>query len=286
MAALCSLFAVLLLSFLPTFSAKSLWSTVSATNYSALLQHAYPMGNGRLAALSYYGLPRYEKLSLNRDNLWSGNPFANSSCNGEIPTQDVSHSLPGIRDWTWRNGTGNVTKLMGNTSDYGSCQVLGNLSVKIYGLGGMNGFKRSLNLETDAHTTTFDLNSTRFTSMTYCSYPDDVCVYDLESTATLPSISIAMEQLQRNASIISTSCSDRQVRLTGTTQVDPGSNPEIGMKFDGIAKVDVGSYYNANKLIVPASGRKRLTVVLVAGTNYDEMHGSAEFNYSFHGTDQ
>ena len=266
---------------------KTLWSSQPATNYTTLLQHAYPVGNGRLATLPY-GEPGHEKLSLNRDSLWSGGPFANTSYKGGNPTQEKHKYLPGIRDFIWKNGTGNVTKMMGDNNDYGSYQALGNLSVAVNGIKTFNNYKRSLDLETGVHTTVFQSAGASYTVKTYCTYPDDVCVYDIASTHALPDIAISMEQVQENVSLISTSCSNGQVRLTDTTEVDAGFSPNLGMKFDSIAKLvgsSVRTSCSGDMLMIPSDRHKQLTVVVAAGTDYDETHGTAEYDYSFRGAD-
>ena len=153
--------SLVLLSSLGISSAKSLWSTVPA-NFSTIIQTAFPVGNGRLAALPF-GLPGQEKLSLNRDSLWSGGPFENSSYNGGDPTAPVYQNLPGIREWIWQNGTGNVTKLMGDDNNYGSYAVLGNLSVAIASVGIVSTYKRRLDLETGVHTTSYVAGGHRYT---------------------------------------------------------------------------------------------------------------------------
>lgn len=53
--------------------AKSLWSTSPATA-TDIIRSAYPLGNGRLGALSF-GPAGSETLNLNVDSLWSGGPF-------------------------------------------------------------------------------------------------------------------------------------------------------------------------------------------------------------------
>lgn len=142
-----------LIFFISSCLAKTLWSTVPA-NFSTIIQTAYPIGNGRLAALPF-GNPGSEKLSLNRDTLWTGGPFENSSYNGGNPRTSVSQYLLGIREWIWQNGTGNVTKLMGDNNNYGSYAVLGNLSVAIAGVTNTSSYKRSLDLQTGVHNTSF-----------------------------------------------------------------------------------------------------------------------------------
>ena len=265
---------------------KSLWSTRPATNYSALLQHAYPVGNGRLAALPY-GEPGAEKLSINRDNLWWGGPFANTSYKGGNG-EEKHQFLPGIRDWIWQNGTGNVSKLMGDTNDYGSYQVLANLSVEIDDIGLVEKYNRSLDLVTGIHTTKFQSTGVDYEVKTYCSYPHDVCVYDLSSSHALPAVSIYLEQLQANLSQVSTSCAASQVRLRGVTQVDPSFQQDLGMRYESTAKV-LGSSSSfscdGDMLKVHAGEHKRLSVVLAAGTDYNQTRGTPQYDYSFQGDD-
>lgn len=139
--------------------AKSLWSTKPAISDDAL-RTSYPIGNGKIAALPF-GEAGHETLSINRDTLWSGGPFENSSYNGGNVGQR-SQFLPGIRDWIWQNGTGNVSKLMGDNDNYGSYAVLGNLTVTIDGIRDVDDYKRVLNLETGVHTTTYNANGSSY----------------------------------------------------------------------------------------------------------------------------
>ena len=145
---------VVLLSTLNVCTARSLWSSRPANNFSDIIRTAYTIGNGRLAALPF-GDAGHEKLSINRDSLWSGGPFENGSYNGGNPSSPVSQDLAGIRDFIWQNGTGNVTKLMGDDNDYGSYAVLGNLSVVLEGVADVTAYNRSLDLSTGVHTTSF-----------------------------------------------------------------------------------------------------------------------------------
>lgn len=144
------------LSLLTTTQAKSLWSSKPAIS-TDILRTAYPIGNGKLAALPF-GEPGHEILSINRDSLWSGGPFENASYNGGNAGPRFQW-LPGIKDWIWQNGTGNVSELMGDNLNYGSYAVLGNLSVTIDGVSGGNrsvtGYRRELDLEKAVHRTAY-----------------------------------------------------------------------------------------------------------------------------------
>jgi hypothetical protein len=126
--------------------------TSSEVMHSANLDIVLPFGN-----------PGHEKLSLNVDSLWSGGPFENSSYDGGNPLSSVSSALPGIRDWIFKNGTGNVTALMGDDDNYGSYAVLGNLSVSVDNISDFTVYNRSLNLVTGVHTTTFKTSGSQYT---------------------------------------------------------------------------------------------------------------------------
>lgn len=271
---------LLALSLVSHSLANSLWSTDPASNFSEIIKTAYPIGNGRLAALPF-GSPGHEKLSLNRDSLWSGGPFENASYDGGNPSEPVHASLSGIRDWIWKNGTGNVTDLMVPFPNYGSYAVMGNLSVELQGVDSVSGYKRALDLKTGVHTTTFTSGNAAYQISTYCSYPDDVCVYDVSSSQHLPAVHLSYENVQSNASLSSASCSTGQARLRGITKAD------IGMKYDSIARLlgNQRSTCNGSILTVPENGLQSLTLVIAAGTNYDETRGTAEYDFSFRGAD-
>jgi alpha-L-fucosidase 2 len=74
----------------------------------------------------------------------------------------VSSALPGIRDWIFKNGTGNVTSLMGDNNNYGSYAVLGNLSVSIDNISNFTAYNRSLDLVDGVYTTTFETSGSKY----------------------------------------------------------------------------------------------------------------------------
>ncbi|KAK4497529.1 hypothetical protein PRZ48_011980 [Zasmidium cellare] len=270
----------LLLSTCPSVSlAKSLWSTKPAVS-DDVLRTSYPIGNGKIAALPF-GEAGHETLSINRDTLWSGGPFENSSYAGGNAGQRYQF-LPGIRDWIWQNGTGNVTKLQGDNNNYGAYAVLGNLTVTIDGVQDVTNYKRVLDLGTGVHTTTYSTNGSAYTIESYCTYPDEVCVYDISSTRSLPSISISMSNTLTNATLVKSTCSQNQVQLRGTTKAD------IGMIYQATTRVlghNLHTRCSNGSLVLPASSQRRATFVIAAGTNFDQTKGNAENDYSFRGID-
>lgn len=289
-----SLFAALALP----ADAKSIWSTKPATD-NDVIRTAYPLGNGRLGAL-VHGSALAEVLSLNVDSLWSGGPFEVSNYTGGNPSAPVAGSLEGIRDWIFENGTGNVTQLLGDGSYYGSYRVLGNLTVTLPSLASSNtsvtGYKRSLDLVNGVHTTKFSADGQDFETSAFCSFPDQVCVYAIQSSKGLPTLEVRLDNEQVEPGLQNVTCVDgvgvgnntAHVRLRGVTQLGP---PE-GMQYDAIARVVSGSSVETTctdgtgKLsVAPANGTTSVAIVVGAGTNYDQKKGTAEFEYSFKGKD-
>lgn len=54
---------------------------------------------------------------------------------------------------------------MGSDDNYGSYQVLGNLSVSLQGISGATEYQRSLDLNTGIHTTTFKTANASYTTL-------------------------------------------------------------------------------------------------------------------------
>ncbi|KNG44481.1 glycoside hydrolase family 95 protein [Stemphylium lycopersici] len=279
---------------LPYTNAKSLWSN-SPANTRDVIRTTYPIGNGRLGAMPI-GPPWAETLTLNLDTLWSGGPFDASSYTGGNPNSSIASALPGIRDWIFTNGTGNVTELLGPDGSYGSYQVLGNLSVaipSIYG-SGISNYTRSLDLKNGLHLTSFNSNGSQIETSAFCSFPDQVCVYTVRSDGGLPTLQVKLDNELvdvelRNATCIANgnSTDSGYLRLRGVTQLGP---PE-GMRYDSIARVlsnlqaETRCSSSGLMIITPINGTKSLTMIVSAETNYDIKKGTAEYGYSFRGED-
>jgi len=91
-----------------------------------------------------------------------------------------------------------------------------------------------------------------------------------------------MENVQSNSSLVSTSCARSQISLDGITQAG------IGMTYKSTARLvgkGVRSHCSSGGLEIPSAGHRELTLVVAAGTNYDEAHGTQAYNFSFRGAD-
>ncbi|KAF2025367.1 glycoside hydrolase family 95 protein-like protein [Setomelanomma holmii] len=277
-----------ILHFTSWSQAKSLWSSSPATARD-IIRMAYPLGNGRLGAMPF-GPAGSETLNLNVDSLWSGGPFEVSNYTGGNPIAAVAPALQGIRDWIFTNGTGNVTELLGDDRFYGSYRVLGNFSVDIPSVRDANitveNYTRSLDLANAVHRTRFSASSSSFETSVFCSFPDQICVYTISSSTTLPTLEIKLANELVEPALQNITCGSDYLRLRGVTQL---GSPE-GMRYDCIARVVKGSAANwtceAGTLLVrPRRGTTSITIVIGAGTNYDATKGTKEHDYSFRGED-
>ncbi|KAI1313178.1 Six-hairpin glycosidase-like protein [Xylaria venustula] len=282
--------AVVIGGYLRFSDAKSLWSTSPAgygpsdsDNY--ILKTGYPVGNGKLGVISF-GPPGSEKLSLNVDSLWSGGPFENTSYSGGNPAEPKYSALPGIRAFIFQNGTGDLSPLLGAGTNYGSNRVLGNVTIGISDIEFYSDYKRSLDLKTGIHETQFTANDANFSTSLFCSYPDQSCIYHIESTSSLPAITIGFENLLTSQDLVTASCNGNSVQLTGYTQA---TSPQ-GMKFNAIASALGGSAVtncseSGSLVIESAEGQSSQTFVIAASTDYDQKKGNNKANYSFRGQD-
>lgn len=180
-----------------------------------------------------------------------------------------------------------MAPLLGNGDGYGAYQTLGNLTITYDGFGEYDSYRRELDLETGIHTTVVKTGDTEISTSVYCSYPDEVCIYHITSNEDAPEITIGFENRLIEPETAEFSCGEGHVRVKGVTQVGP---PE-GLRYDAVARVTgcsgaTTSCSDDSKLTITApEGKKSLTVVVGAGTNFDQTKGNAENDYSFKGPD-
>ncbi|KAH8658143.1 Six-hairpin glycosidase-like protein [Xylariales sp. PMI_506] len=262
---------------------KSFWS-LSPANYSNLIQEAYPVGNGKLGCMAF-GEAGTEKINLNVDSLWAGGPFESSTYTGDNFNSSRLPILEGIREWIFQNGTGNMTGILGENLDYGSYRVLGNISVSLDSSESATNYKRSLDLATGIHVTTYSLGGQKINNTLFCSEPDSTCIYHIASDSVLPTVSIALESLLDDASLKNATCGPDYARITGYTQI---GHP-IGIKYDAITRAaSSGFTLSCNDSILlatPKANQTSLVIIIGAGTDYDQTKGNFASGFSFRGED-
>ncbi|MBE3044231.1 glycoside hydrolase N-terminal domain-containing protein [Candidatus Bathyarchaeota archaeon] len=183
------------------------------------------------------------------------------------------------------NTRADVDALLAGEEHFGSYRVLGNLTIS-YDVPDTADYKRTLDLETGLYTTEFSAGGAKFDTEVFCSYPDAVCVYQISSDGALPPISIALENQLVDQDLLEITCGEGYARLTGVTQ----RGPPQGLKYDAIVRLSDHSKGKSTcsdgvLVITPAKNEKSVTVVIGAGTDYDQSKGDAASNFSFQGPD-
>lgn len=175
------------------------------------------------------------------------------------------------------------TRLHGDTTGYGSYHSLANLTVHIDGISKVTGYNRSLDLSNGIHTTTYSTAEGTYITSVYCSYPRQVCVYQLTSPVTLSNVSVWFDELVESRSLYNTTCGPSFARLRGITQ----KGPPRGMLYDTIAQSSLpGTCDEATgTLRISSSSSKALTLVIAAGTDFDATKGNAANGFTFRGED-
>ena len=132
------------------------------------------IGNGRLGGMVWGGV-RQERIDLNEDTLWSGEPYDNINTNG-LP------ALPAIRALLLAGKNSEAQSLVERNmqGQYDQCyQPLGDLQVAFPIAGEVKNYRRELDLETGIARTTFEHNGAKFTREVFASKPDQAIVVRL-----------------------------------------------------------------------------------------------------------
>jgi alpha-L-fucosidase 2 len=119
-----------------------LWYKQPAKKWDA---NALPIGNGRMGAM-LYGNIKSEHIQFNEQSLWSGD----NNWDGDYQTGDHG---------------------------FGSYRNFGELVLDFDHADSASAYQRELNISTGVHTTSFEINGTRFTREAFASYPDQVIVF-------------------------------------------------------------------------------------------------------------
>lgn len=173
-----NLFIILCLQLpLQRLSAQSQLLKLWAKSPAEYFINAYPVGNGRLAAM-VYGRPDEELINLNEETLWSGGPI-NLNPNPEAPKY-----LPQIRKALDENNYAMAEALSMKMQGYftESYAPLGDLLIKQKFDGEVTNYSRDLDLKDAISTTRFSATGVDYVREVFVSFPDQVIVIHLTSS--------------------------------------------------------------------------------------------------------
>ena len=151
-----------------------LWYETPAREWT----EALPVGNGRLGAMVFGGVPR-ERLQLNEETLWTGGPYSQVNPDAWPHLEDV-RALIFAGQYAEAEALAERT-LMGRPLKQMSYQPAGDLWIEQDLPGDAVGYRRALDLDAAMAVTTFRAGDTAFAREVLATAADGVIVIRLSA---------------------------------------------------------------------------------------------------------
>ena len=142
-------------------AAQQIWFARPASHWE---REALPIGNGRMGAMLFGGVGK-DQIQFNEQSLWSGD-----------------------NNWDGKYETGD--------RGFGSYRNFGDLWVAFNDSSAVTNYKRSLDIGTGVHTTTFQRGKVRYTREAFASHPGQVMVFKYTAGGKVLSGAISMTSAQ------------------------------------------------------------------------------------------
>ena len=250
--------------------ALTLWYRRPAARWTG----ASPIGNGRLGAMIWGGVKR-ERLDLNEDTLWSGEPYDNLNPRGLAALPEIRRLL---REGHDQEAQRRVERDMNGKYNQ-SYQPLGELTLEFPFAGEVTSYRRELDLAHAVARVQFDHRGVRYTREVFASNPAQAIVVRLASDRPgMVSFTASLGCQLHHA----TKAARGYLRLSGRcpAQVDPSYSGQgvvwddapdgKGMRFETrLVPVSEGGRVTITDETVTAQGCDRVMLVLVAATSYN-----------------
>ena len=253
----------------------TLWYARPATRWT----EAAVLGNGRLGAMAWGGVAE-ERIDLNEDTLWSGEPYDNLNTNGLA-------ALPEIRRLLLAGKNSDAQRLVEqkmNGRFNQSYQPLGEIHLAFPIAGELSDYRRELSLDEAVARVQFTKDGVQYTREAFVSQPAQAVV--MQIAGDLPGRVSFTASL---ASQLHGACRAEagQLRFAGRcpAHADPSyvgqgvrweDGPDgRGMRFEMrlVARHEGGKVTMTDQGIT-AEGCDRVTLMLVAATSYNGPHMS------------
>src|SRR4051794_30940730 len=151
-----------------------LWYEAPAREWT----EALPIGNGRLGAMIFGGVPR-ERLQLNEDTLWTGGPYSQANTEARLHLDQVRELIFAGR---YADAEALADRhLMGRPLKQMSYQPAGDLWIERNLFGEVAGYRRELDLDTAVATTTFRVGEIAHSCEMFATAADHVIVIRLSA---------------------------------------------------------------------------------------------------------
>ncbi|MCP5534846.1 MAG: glycoside hydrolase family 95 protein [Akkermansiaceae bacterium] len=254
------------------FAQHELWYQQTAKDWN----QALPVGNGRMGAM-VFGNPEKERIQLNEDSLWAGEP---GQIQHSIGTpEDLAHIRKLIDDNKLVDADSEIIRRFSRGGVVFSHQTLGDLHLSWKPTtAGVTDYRRALDLTTGLATTTWKRGTTTFTQQVFCSHPDESIMVSI--TADGPdtiNLDLTLDRPLDKGTVThqTTATNKRTLEMTGqVTQKgaklkDKPIKGILGVKFR--VRLDAyqsGGTSTADKGKLTITGAKSVVLRLTATTDY------------------
>lgn len=236
---------------------------------------AFPLGNGRLAAMNFGGTD-IERFQLNEESLWAGvpdNPYADNYLSKFKKIQELLLAGKNIE----ANEFG-LENMVAAPASFRSYEPLADLLIKFNGEDSIINYKRTLDLSTGISKISYNIDDSEIIRESFISAVDDVICVKLTSIGKHNfNCNISLE---RKKDVKITASPDGKLYLEGQIVDDdaPGAyDPNAGgsgeggkhMSFSGELQTQISSgnlKVDNNNLIIENS--KEIIILFTAATDY------------------
>ena len=217
---------------------------------------ALPVGNGRLGAMVFGGVPR-ERIQFNEETLWTGGPH-------DYSHPGASEYLGRIRELLFAGKPREAEALamdrfMSVPLGQMAYQPFGDLAIDLPGHERFTDYERNLDIGRALSRVTYKVNGTTFTREVFASHPDQVIVVRL--TADRPkelAFSVSLDSPHETKSL--TTDGDLQ---TLTVAVKDGA-----LRGVALLKVETDGRLDPAGRSLAVTDARQATIHLVAATNF------------------
>ncbi len=241
---------------------STLWYKQPASNWN----EALPIGNGRLAAM-VFGDPLNERLQLNEETIWAGEPG-----NNLLP--DVATAIRDIRQLLF-DGQYKAAQDLSNqafprqapaNANYGmQYQTAGDLLLRFPYKGVISNFRRTLDLKNAVATVTYTSGGVHYKREYIASLKDRVLIVRI--TADRPASIDCELQLTSPFKQYTRAIKGRQLSLSGNSSSVDNKTGKLHYEVRAMPITEGGSI-RANDSLLSISKASSLTVFISISTNF------------------
>jgi alpha-L-fucosidase 2 len=236
---------------------------------------ALPVGNGRLAAMVFSD-PQKERLQLNEETVWAGEPGNN------IPSTGFAEALPEIRSLIFSGQYKEAHELAmeklprnaGPDNNYGMpYQPVGNVFIEFPSHQQSTSYRRELNISTAIQSTTYQADNITYTREVFTSFNDQVIIVRLTADKKQSiTCSISMDSPHKNHQIKS---ENAQLTLSGTSGDRANKKGKVQFVTQVLPVIEEGTLTSSDSALHIRQATA-VTLFISIGTNFRNYNDLSE----------